>query len=142
MRIWTWTSSQTKASARDEGGKMTAIARLENAGVRAATGDGFATSMQDLRSYHVKNGSGAEGGGTVRVQLRADGIAGAMLVSGDAKLKPLMDEAKSLRLPGAEPTGSPARILRDAVVYCGKKSATCDFVFMVNSGISVEGAAE
>lgn len=120
----------------------TAIARLEKAGVKAASGENFPTSMQDLRSYHVKNGSGAEGGGTVRLQLSPDGIAGAMLVSGDAKLKPLLDEAKSLRLPGAEPAGSPARVLRDAVVYCGKKSATCDFVFMLNSGIAVEGAAE
>ena len=98
--------------------------------------------MRDLRSYHVKNGSGAEGGGTVRLQLSPDDISGAMLVSGDARLKPLLDEAKSLRLPGAEPAGSPARVLRDAVVYCGKKSATCDFVFMLNSGIAVEGAAE
>ncbi len=28
---------------------------------------------------------------------------------------------------------------RDAVVYCGKKSSTCDLVFMLNSGIAVEG---
>jgi len=119
-----------------------AIARLEKAGVKAASGEHFATSMQDFRSYHVKNGAGAEGGGTVRLQLDADGIAAAMLVSGDAKLKPLLDEAKSLRLPGAEPAGSSARVLRDAVVYCGKKSSTCDLVFMLNSGIAVEGASE
>jgi tetratricopeptide (TPR) repeat protein len=119
-----------------------AVSRLEKAGVKARAGEGLATSMQDFRSYHVKNGAGAEGGGTLRLQLSPDGIAGAMLVSGDAKLKPLQDEARSLRLPGAEPTGSPARVLRDAVVYCGRKSATCDFVFMVNSGIAVEGAAE
>jgi predicted Zn-dependent protease len=119
-----------------------AIERLEKAGVKAASGEGFPTSMQDFRSYHVKNGAGAEGGGTVRLQLNADGVAAAMLVSGDARLKPLLDEAKTLHLPGAEPAGSTARVLRDAVVYCGKKSATCDFVFMLNSGISVEGAAE
>ncbi|ADV83659.1 transglutaminase domain-containing protein [Terriglobus saanensis SP1PR4] len=119
-----------------------AIARLEKNGVKAASGESFPTSMQDFRSYHVKNSAGAEGGGTVRLQLNADGVAAAMLVSGDAKLRPLLDETKSLRLPGAEPAGSPARILRDAVVYCGKKSATCDFVLMLNSGIAVEGAAE
>jgi hypothetical protein len=90
----------------------------------------------------VKNGAGAEGGGTVRLQLNADGIAAAMLVSGDAKLKPLLNEAESLRLPGAEPAGSSARVLRDAVVYCGKKSSTCDLVFMLNSGIAVEGTSE
>ncbi|RXH54503.1 DUF3857 and transglutaminase domain-containing protein [Granulicella sibirica] len=121
---------------------VAAIARLEKAGIKAASGEGFATSMQDFRSYHVKNGAGAEGGGTVRLQLNADGVAAAMLVSGDAKLKPLLEEAKSLRLPGAEPSGSSARVLRDAVVYCGKKSSTCDLVFMLNSGIAVEGASE
>jgi hypothetical protein len=36
-----------------------AIARLEKAGVKAASGEHFATSMQDFRSYHVKNGAGA-----------------------------------------------------------------------------------
>ena len=118
------------------------IDELEKAGVKAASGEHFATSLQDFRSYHVKNGAGAEGGGTVRLQLNADGIAAAMLVSGDAKLKPLLDEAKSLHLPGAEPAGSSARVLRDAVVYCGKKSSTCDLVFMLNSGIAVEGASE
>ncbi|MBB5056749.1 uncharacterized protein HemY [Granulicella aggregans] len=131
------------ADAKQDYAEVTAaIARLEKAGVKAASGEGFPTSMQDLRSYHVKNGAGAEGGGTVRLQLNAEGVAAAMLVSGDAKLKPLLDESKSLRLPGAEPAGSSARVLRDAVVYCGKKSSTCDLVFMLNSGIAVEGASE
>ncbi len=31
MQVWTWTSSQTKASARDENGKMT-VGRREGSG--------------------------------------------------------------------------------------------------------------
>ncbi len=131
------------ADAKQDYAEVTAaIARLEKAGVKASSGESFPRSMQEFRSYHVKNGAGAEGGGTLRLQLNANGVAAAMLVSGDAKLKPLLDEAKSLRLPGAEPAGSSARVLRDAVVYCGKKGSTCDLVFMLNSGIAVEGASE
>jgi tetratricopeptide (TPR) repeat protein len=121
---------------------LTSISRLEKAGVKPSTGAEFPTSMQEFRSHHVKNGVGAEGGGTIRVQISPDGIAAAMLVAGDAKLKPLLEEAKSLRLAGAEPKGSVARVLRDAVVYCGKKSETCDFVFMLRAGIAAEGATE
>ena len=119
-----------------------AVARLEMAGVKPASGEGHPETMQAMRSFHVKNLSDAEGGGTARVQLRPDGIAEATLVSGDPKLKPLMDDAKTLKLPGAQPPNSEARILRDAVVYCGKKSTTCDFVFMTASGIGNEGAVQ
>ena len=118
------------------------IARLEKAGVKPSTGEAYPDSIQAMRTFHVRNASGAEGGGTVRVQLSPNGIASAMLASGDPRLKPLLEEAKTLKLPGVEPTASPARILRDAVVYCGKKSTKCDFVFMTTSGIASEGAAQ
>ncbi|SEC08727.1 DUF3857 domain-containing protein [Terriglobus roseus] len=135
--------SEHAADAKEDYEQVQAsIARLEKAGIKSSTGEEFPTTMQAFRSHHVKNGAGAEGGGTVRVQISPDGIAAAVLVAGGEKLKPLLEEAKSLRLPGAEPKGSVARVLRDAVVYCGKKSVSCDFVFMLNSGIAVEGAAE
>ena len=98
--------------------------------------------MQAMRSFHVKNLSDAEGGGTARVQLKPEGIADATLVSGDPRLKPLLEDAKTLKLAGAEPPNSQARVLRDAVVYCGKASTTCDFVFLTASGIANEGAAQ
>ncbi len=136
-------SAEHAADAKEDFAAVEAgIARLEKAGVVASSGPNHPTSLQQMRSFHVKNPSGAEGGGTVRVQLSPDGIAAAMLASGDAGLKPLLAETKTLKVPAAEPTGSKARILRDAVVFCGKKSASCDFVFMTNAGVAVEGATE
>ena len=63
-----------------------------------------------------------------------------MLVTGDASLKPLLAGAKLLTFPTAVPAGSPAHVLHDAVLYCGKTASTCDMVLMPHSGIQQEGA--
>ena len=136
-------SAEHAADAKEDDAQVKeAVARLEKAGVKPSTGEGHPETMQAMRSFHVKNLSDAEGGGTVRVQLKPEGIADATLVSGDPRLKPLLEDAKTLKLAGAEPPNSQARVLRDAVVYCGKKSTTCDFVFLTASGIANEGAAQ
>ena len=118
------------------------IARLEKDGVKPGSGDTIPSSLQAMRTYQLKKPAGAQGGGTVRVQVGTTGITAAMLVTGDGSLKPVVYDAQHLPIHNAVPPGSSARVLRDAVLYCGKASPTCDFVFMTNSGITREGASE
>ena len=128
-------------NAKEDSAEVKAsIARLEKSAVKPASGKGIPPSLQEMRTYHVRRSAGAVGGGTVRVQVGTTGITSATLVSGEASLKAVLNEVKQLPISGAVPPGSSARVLRDAVLYCGKASANCDFVFMPNSGIGAEGA--
>ncbi len=126
------------ASKEDYAAVQASIARLEKAGVKASG----AASLQGMRTFSLRKTPGATGGGTVRVQISERGTVDAMLISGGASLKPLLSGAKLLPFPGAVPPGSPAHVLHDAVLYCGKTTSTCDFVLMPHSGIQQEGAAE
>ena len=136
-------TTEGAANAKNDYAEVQAtIARLEKDGVKPGTGDAVPASLQAMRTFHLKKPAGAEGGGTVRVQVGGTGITAATLVTGDASLKPLLPEAQRLPIRNAAPSGSAARVLRDAVVYCGKASAECDFVFMTNSGIANEGMAQ
>jgi hypothetical protein len=36
------------------------------------------------------------------------------------------------------PPSSPAHVLRDATMYCGKDSATCEFFFLERNGLAAE----
>ena len=54
----------------------------------------------------------------------------------------MLTTVQHLAMKGAVPPGSQAKLLRDAVVYCGKTSKECDFVFMTGSGIQREGVSE
>jgi tetratricopeptide (TPR) repeat protein len=134
-------ATEFAANSKDDYAEVKAnITRLEKADAKVASD--LPATLQDMRTYHVKKVAGAEGGGTVRVQLGTDGITAALLVSGGPSLKPVLDEVRKLKTPGAAPAGSQARVLRDAVLYCGKTSTTCDFVFLTNSGIGREGVTD
>ena len=119
-----------------------AVSRLKKSGVKAANDAAHPNTLQEYRSHKIKRAPTAEGGGTFRVQMSPDGVAAASLISGGGGLKPLLDTVRSMPMHGAEPAGSKARVLRDAVVYCSKGSAECDFVFMISSGVDQEGARE
>jgi transglutaminase-like putative cysteine protease/tetratricopeptide (TPR) repeat protein len=113
-------------------------ARLEKAGVKLPVGK--PASLQEMRTFHLKNTAGVQGSGVVRAQLGGEGIHDATLVSGDESLKPLLNGLKSINIPPAVPPASPAHVLRDGVLYCGKGSKECEFVFMEHSGIAQESA--
>jgi hypothetical protein len=42
-------------------------------------------------------------------------------------------------MPNVAPAGSPARLVRDAVVDCSALLNTCEFVLMPYSGLQMEG---
>ncbi len=134
-------AAEGAAASKDDYAEVKAnIERLEKIG--AATSSNLPTTLQQMRSYHVPKPAGVEGGGTVRLQLDEHGVVAVMLVSGAETLHPVLEGVRKLKLTQASPPGSQARILRDAVLYCGKLSTTCDFVFMHNSGIAAEGAEQ
>lgn len=137
-------TTEGAANSKDDYAEVKAsIARLEKAGVKAdGSSHAVPETLQAMRTHHIQKPAGAHGGGTVRVQVGSTGITAATLVTGDASLKPALARLQQLPFPRAAPAGSPARVLRDAVLYCGKTSAECDFVFMTGSGIGREGAGE
>jgi hypothetical protein len=116
------------------------VTRLEKEGVKLP--EGKPDTLQAMRTFHMKNAANVQGSAVLRVQLDGTGIADSTIVSGDASLKPLLDSLKSLNIPPAVPPASPARVLRDAVLYCGKNSKECDFVFMERNGIAEESASQ
>ncbi len=129
------------ADSKDDYAEVKAlVTRLENNPAKPSASQPF--SLQELHTLRVQKPVGAEGGGTVRVQLAIEGIAAAMLVSGNDSLKPAVDKVRNLKISGATPPGSEARLLRDGVLYCGKTSDNCLFVFMPTSGIAAEGAEQ
>ncbi len=111
-------------------------ARLLNVNATA----GKPETLQEQRTFHLKNTAAITGSGTVRVQLDARGVLYASLVSGDSSLKPLLGELHNISLPAAVPPASPAHLLRDATLLCGKVAKECDLVFMEHSGIAQERA--
>jgi transglutaminase-like putative cysteine protease/tetratricopeptide (TPR) repeat protein len=110
--------------------------RLKKEGVQLPTGK--PATLQAMRTFQVRNVAKVQGSATVRVQLSDAGILDATIVSGDPALKALLDEVKRIDTPHAVPPASPARVLRDAILFCGKDSKECDFVLMERSGIAQE----
>ena len=126
-------------AAEDYAAAEAAIARLTKLGTKESQEP---ASLQSMRTFHVNRPAGVQGGGTVRTQLSGTGVSGSLLVNGDGSLKATLPAIQKLQVDGAVPPGSGAKLLRDAVVYCGKTSKDCDFVFMTSSGIAREGVAE
>ena len=78
-------ATEGAANSKDDYAEVKAnIARLEKAGTKPPTPNPFPSSLQAMRTYHVKKPAGAEGGGTVRVQVGITGISAATLVTGSA----------------------------------------------------------
>ena len=97
------------------------------------------TSLQEMRTFTIVRPKGISGSGIVRLQLGTGGICDLMLASGDAALKPLLNDIRKLSMPDAVPAGVAAKVLRDAVLYCGETTPTCDVVLTPTSGLSTEG---
>ena len=114
--------------------------RLGKEGVKLPAGK--PQTLQAMRTFQIRRPENLAGSSTVRVQLSGPGIVDATIVSGDRSLQPLLAEVQRLNVPPSVPPASPAHVLRDAVLYCGKSVPTCDFVFMTTSGIAREGATE
>lgn len=114
------------------------IERLKKAGAKSSAGNAK-NMLQEQRTFHVKRPAEVKGYAVFRMQLAGGGVYASMLTSGEAALKPMTTELNKLKMPGAVPAGSSARILRDAVVSCSAGDVECLVVFMPQSGLGFEG---
>lgn len=112
--------------------------RLKDSGVKPASGTAYVPDLQAMRTHKLDHKEPLDGGATVRVLIAGAGIEAVTVVGGKNDLNPVAQRAVGMKLDGIVPPGSPAHVLRDAVLYCGKGQATCDFVFMPGSGIAQE----
>jgi tetratricopeptide (TPR) repeat protein len=133
-------TENASAAKPDYDAANAAEARLEKEGVNPSWKDQPST-IQAMRTHKIQRPAGLSGGGTVRVVIAKDAVAEALLVSGDNNLKPVLDEIRGMKLEGYTPPSSSGHVFRDAVLYCGASSPTCDFVFLLRNGIQAEGDA-
>jgi hypothetical protein len=61
------------------------------------------------------------------------------LITGADGVRPMVAELNKLKIPGALPPGSAARLFRDGVLSCSASTPTCEFVLMPRSGLQMEG---
>lgn len=141
LAIYRLALSTENASAAKEDHEAAASAQLRLAQAGTVPAKDEPASIQEMRTHKVKRPTGLSGGGTLRIVIANNAVAEASLVSGDSNLKPVLDEIRGLKLEGYTPPGSNGHVFRDAVLYCGASSPTCDFVFMLRNGIQAEGDA-
>ncbi|SDF81796.1 DUF3857 domain-containing protein [Terriglobus roseus] len=141
LAIYRLALSTENASAAKEDHEAAASAQLRLTQAGTSPSKDEPASVQEMRTHKVKRPADLSGGGTVRIAIANGAIAEVALVSGDSSLRPVLDEIRGLKLEGYTPPGSNGHVFRDAVLYCGASSATCDFVFMLRNGIGAEGDA-
>ena len=112
--------------------------RLRKAGATSSTRNAV-QALQEMRTFHIDRPKTLKGSGTYRVQLGGTGITDSYLVQGDDSLRPLGSKLLQIKIPGAVPPGSQARLVRDAVLNCSDLFPTCELVFMPYSGLRMEG---
>lgn len=133
------TTENASAAKEDYEAAKVAEARLQKEGVKPSKDE--PGSIQEMRTHKLKRPANIAGSGTVRTVIASGAVTEALLVSGDSNLKPVLDEIRGLKLEGYTPPASNGHVFRDAVLYCGASSSTCDFVFMLRNGIGAEGDA-
>ena len=114
------------------------IERLKKAGATSSAGNAVQT-LQEKRTFHIDRPKDLKGSGTFRVQLGGAGVTDCDQVSGSDAVRPLVPKLLALKIPGAVPTGSPAKLVRDGILDCSGLFPTCDFVLMPSSGLRMEG---
>jgi tetratricopeptide (TPR) repeat protein len=110
--------------------------RLEAGGAKPGPKNGT-DALQALRTYKLGHIAGANGWGTFRIQLTANGVLEAQQMSGDRRIASIGDEIKKMKFPGLVPPGSKARLLRSAVVSCSQ-TAGCEVVLVPDGGLQTE----
>jgi tetratricopeptide (TPR) repeat protein len=132
-------SSATTADDKNAKAEVTAnIDRLKKAGGKSIAKNDV-QGLQEMRSFHLERPKDLKGSGTFRVQLGGPGVTDCEETSGDEALHALVPKLLQLKMPNVAPAGSPARLVRDAVVDCSALLNTCEFVLMPYSGLQMEG---
>lgn len=132
-------TENASAGKEDYDAAKAAEARLQKEGVKPSKDE--PGSIQEMRTHKLQRPANVTGSGTVRAVITKGAVTEALLVSGDSSLRPVLDEIRGLKLEGYTPPGSNGHVFRDAVLYCGASSTTCDFLFMLRNGIAAEGDA-
>jgi predicted Zn-dependent protease len=117
------------------------IARLKNAGVQytgAAAGE-FALQEDRTFKMQLKPAAKSLASSTYRLEVNSGGIKAVMLVGGQPHDN-AEDAIKHITLPHLVPTGSHAKVVRDAVLTCSPGSTECYFVIMPMGGMIAEQA--
>ena len=128
-------ASATAGADKDVKAEVTAnIERLKKAGGRSLAKNDI-QGLQEMRSFHLDRPKDLKGSGTFRVQLGGPGVTDCEETSGDEALHALVPKLLQLKIPNVAPAGSPARLVRDAVVDCSALLNTCEFVLMPYSGL-------
>ena len=120
-------------SQEDYGEVVRNLGRLQQAKSHSHAGSAIET-LQAMRTFHVPRPGKVQGSGTFRVQLGAGGIVESDLVNGSPEVRQMSVELQKIPMKDALPPTSKAKLLRDGVLHCST-GATCEFVFMPNSGL-------
>jgi tetratricopeptide (TPR) repeat protein len=110
--------------------------RLEAAGAKPGPKNG-ADALQNSRTYKLGHITGANGWGTFRIELAADGVIEAQQMTGDRRIASVGDEIKKTKFPELVPIGSKAHLLRSAVVSCSQ-TVGCEVVLVPGGGLQTE----
>ena len=97
--------------------------RGKKAGVRDAT-----QSLQQMRTFHITKTGGVVGSGTFAIAIEDDRVYNNALVEGPRDLRALGQKIDQLKMPGALPKGSKARLFREGILFCSASASTCEFV--------------
>lgn len=115
------------------------IARLNQLGAKTSIGNAR-QHLQDMRSFRITKPSDVEGSGTFRVAIVDNGIEDNDLVNGPPEMRTLSAELDKLKIPGALPPGSKARLFHDGTLKCSSGTSTCDFLLVPHSALASDGA--
>jgi len=115
------------------------IERLRQTVANVSTGNSTEI-LQDLRTFQIAKPVDVKGSGIFRITIAGNGIEENDLVKGPAEIRTLGAELNKLKLPGALPPGSQARLFHDGTLNCSSGTSTCEFLLVPRSDLNAEGA--
>jgi tetratricopeptide (TPR) repeat protein len=114
------------------------IERLRQAATNASAEEAKKT-LQDMRTFRIAKPADVTGSGIFRVAIADKGVEENNLVNGPSEMRTLGTELNKLRMPGALPPGSQARLFHDGTLTCSLGNSTCEFQLLSHSGLAAEG---
>jgi hypothetical protein len=97
-------------------------------------------TLQDMHTFQIAKTADVSGSGIFRVDIEGNEIKDSDLVSGPSEMRELGTELNKLKVPGALPPGSHARLFHDGTLNCSSGTSTCEFLLLPHSGLAAEGA--
>jgi len=102
-----------------------------------------ATALQQERTFKLKLATAASyWSATYRLLLDADGVEGAIAVTGVTPRQGVVEAIKQLDLPHLVPAKFKGSVVRDAVVSCSEGKTECEFVLVPMGSIAAERGSQ